>query len=154
MSGRRSLSLSLAAKRRCLAAFLVALALWPLVHRVLVVRLQINPWKFGGFAMYCTPPNKITVEVFGVLGGERRPLNLTRAPERVGAALLGFTAVRSQFGELARPHGVARALFAWDERIPDVEIEVRNLRLDPRTDRFAPTVRRYRYRRPAAPDGS
>ena len=42
-------------KARIVGTLLVAIALWPLVHRQLVTRLDVDPWKLYGFAMYCTP---------------------------------------------------------------------------------------------------
>ena len=43
------------AKARVVGTLLLLVAVWPLAHRQLVVRFDVNPWKLYGFAMYCTP---------------------------------------------------------------------------------------------------
>jgi hypothetical protein len=49
------LQLSAQAKARLCGALLALVALWPLLHRPLVVIADVDPWKLFGFAIYCTP---------------------------------------------------------------------------------------------------
>ncbi|HSQ00629.1 MAG TPA: hypothetical protein VL049_25680, partial [Candidatus Dormibacteraeota bacterium] len=72
----------LAAKQRLVVSVLAVLALWPLAHRALVWRYDLDPWRFFGWAMYCTPRLPVDVSLFAVEDGARVPVelaSLTRA---------------------------------------------------------------------------
>jgi len=45
-------------KRRLALALLAFVAAWPLVHRALVARFELDPWKHAGFAMYAAPSRR------------------------------------------------------------------------------------------------
>ena len=63
-------------KRRLATALLIVFRTWPLVHYQLVRVYRLDPWKFGGWAMYTVVNFLPRVEVFAMRGGERQHLGL------------------------------------------------------------------------------
>lgn len=140
--------MSTAIKKRVLLLLLMLFALWPPAHHLLVLRYQLNPWKFAGWSMYCTPPNQVTVLAVDVGGAVRRPLPLAMAPPAVRRQLSIYHGTREQFGVFARPHRLANAILRAEPRIRELVIVVDNLRLSPLDDRFRNSRDVYRYSRP------
>jgi len=54
-------------KRRLVGLFLVAFALWPLLHFAATTRYGVDPWKLFGWAMYCVPGPLKTLRVVAIL---------------------------------------------------------------------------------------
>jgi hypothetical protein len=139
--------LTLAAKRRLVAAVLLALAAWPLAHRVLVWRYDVDPWRFFGWAMYCTPKLPAEVHLFAYEHGDRVavPLSsLTRAQRR---AVSGLRRRRALWGTLASPAAAAQALLAARPSADAVEVVVEKWYLDPATASIAVHVEPHRFER-------
>ena len=59
--------MTLQAKKRIVIALLLVLAIWPLVHRLLVQTSGLSPWKGAGWAMYCVPGRSIIVALITFL---------------------------------------------------------------------------------------
>jgi len=118
------------AKKRIVIAVLLLLAIWPLVHRLLVQTSGLNPWKGAGWAMYCVPGRSIIVAVIWP-GGERR---ITRedfgeVPPAVFGAHEDFVLRRKALGRGA-PDAYARACFEAFEVLEEIEIRVEQAGVD------------------------
>lgn len=134
-------------KRRLALALLAALALWPLLHRGLVARYDLNPWKLAGFAMYTTPTPPVLVVVLHDAGGRLAPLDERGLPEATRRALDRFRSERHALGRLRRPDDLARALFRARPDLPALVVLVQRMRLDPATARMTSTRERFVYTR-------
>ncbi len=133
--------MSFAAKRRLVLWFLVCLAAWPLVHRFLVASVEIDPWRLGGWAMYCTP--KLRVEVGLVPERAGRPTELDLPPSLREEADR-FAERRAVLGRFVNPALLARgALSRLDA--DSVVVTIQHHRLDPRTNRVVGTREYFRY---------
>ncbi len=51
--------MSIHAKTRVVVTGLCVLAVWPLMHAVVVRVTGLSPWEGFGWAMYCVPPRVI-----------------------------------------------------------------------------------------------
>jgi hypothetical protein len=143
--------LSLPRKKRLVLVLLALVALWPLVHRGLVARYGLNPWKFFGFAMYCVPSLAPQFRVEVDYGERVEPLDLT-APHfaRARFEVAAFVQQRAVWGRLATPERVAEALFEVLTRVESVEIEVIDPYFDLDTSKVAVERERHRYDGPKA----
>lgn len=140
--------MSLAARSRLAVASLALLALWPLAHHALAARLQLDPWRYFGFAMYCYPKTDVSVRFLERRGGQRRPISLASLPDSLIPALRRFRADRLTRGRL-RPDALAPHLWAASGA-EELVIEVWTLHYDVETARFLERVDDYVYRRPGA----
>ena len=105
------------ANKRCVAlAGLVILALWPLVHRTLVVEYAVNAWKLYGWAMYCVPHwEGQLLFLASPSGKEDRPPRPTRYPiefDGAAEALRSYQEMEFGLGGLANTDELAAVLFA------------------------------------------
>jgi hypothetical protein len=139
-------------RRNALVALLAFVALWPLVHRGLVARFGIDPWKLSGFAMYATP--SLPVLVVPVVPGRGRdtPLDEASLPAWVRSDLDRFRVERLALGSLREPTAEGRALLAARPDLASVAILVQRSTLEPGSARIATSVERFVYDR-AAPSG-
>ena len=103
-------------KARIVGSALVLIALWPIAHRQLVTRFDVNPWKLYGFAMYCTP-HYVVVDIVDRSGGEPRRLEPEAFPPRLRHAHERFSARRSTLGVLHAPDELASTVL---ETLPEV----------------------------------
>ncbi len=116
MASHLELQLSAKRKARIVGSVLLLIALWPIAHRQLVARFDINPWKLYGFAMYCTP-HHVVVDIVDRSGSEPRRLEPEAFPPRLRHAHERFSARRSTLGVLHEPDELARAVL---ETLPEV----------------------------------
>lgn len=138
--------MSLRSKRLVLAAALLALALWPLAHRALVVHYRLTPWRFFGWAMYCAPRLPVVVSIQVDTGGG--PVAVTGADNRrLRHALRRFTRRRGVWGRLARPDALAALALAAHPDGAAAAVTVERRFLDPTTARIAGERQTYTYRR-------
>jgi hypothetical protein len=138
--------MGVAAKRRIVVAVLACLLLWVPIHRLLVHRFDLNPWKFGGFAMYAAPAPKIGIGFYTEKDGALTPLHLASHSEDQ-PLFLEFFATRKHMGMLARPDVLAARVF---ERAPPREalaIIITSHHLNPVSARIEATQHGYRYQR-------
>ena len=133
--------MSFAAKRRLVLWFLVCLAAWPLAHRFLVASFEIDPWRLGGWAMYCTP--KLRVEVGLVPERAGRPIELDLPPSLREEANR-FAARRAVLGRFVNPALLARGVLDRLD-VDSVVVTIQHHRLDPRTNRVVGTREYFRY---------
>jgi hypothetical protein len=136
-------------KRRAVLGLLLLISVWPFVHRELVRRVEVNPWKLGGFAMYATAVPPLQVIVFQATDEGVFPLDEERLPPVVRERLERFRIERHALGQLRSPDDVGRAIQA---ALPDLDwivITVVRRTLDAETARMVETRARYRYQRPS-----
>ena len=119
-------------KRRLVMMLLISLAVWPLVHRTLVVRYDLNPWRLFGWAMYCTPIPRVDVGFVPERAG--RPVELSLPPDLRGE-IQGFTRRSEALGQLADPRGLARTALTTLE-IDSLVLTVQRRYLDARSARL------------------
>ena len=77
--------MSLKKKQMVLCLILIALIVWPLVHHQLVIRYDLNEWRFLGFSMYISkrPYDRyITFQYRGTEVDEASKLEIKAAIER------------------------------------------------------------------------
>lgn len=125
-----------------IAVGLVVFALWPLVHRLLVLRYDISPWRFFGWAMYCQPKFAPEVEIYVRRGAERVSLS---EPSELRRSLRDYVRRREMWGGLLAPDDLGREALRTAGDADEVEIVVRRLVIDPATSRLAAREERYTY---------
>ncbi len=117
-------------KKRIVIGVLLVLAVWPLVHHVLVQTSGLSPWKGAGWSMYCVPGRSIIVAVIWP-DGERQ---ITREdfgeiPPALLAAHEDFVLRRRSLGRGA-PDAYARAGFEGFGVLEEAEIRVEQAGVD------------------------
>jgi len=120
-------------KRRAVAALLVGVAVWPLLHHGFVRATGANPWRLFGWAMYATPEPVVEVSVELRRHGSTlgRPLS-----KRARDLRDRFAARRSSFGRAATGESLGRAILAAEPHADQVEVAIRTWRLDRTTARL------------------
>jgi len=127
-------------KRSLIMTMLTVLAVWPLVHRVLIPWLDISPWKGFGWAMYCVPERVVLIEVT-TWPTDRFPLDevdLNVSPALVRAHGLAIRR-RQVLGRWAPPDALARAILAGQPTLSRIEIAIEERGLDRKTARIVVT---------------
>ena len=133
--------MSFVAKRRLVLVFLVCLAAWPLAHRFLAASFEIDPWRLGGWAMYCTPKLKVEVGLVPERAGLPVELDL---PLPLREEANRFAERRAVLGRFVSPAGLARDALARLEA-DSVVVTIQRDRLDPQTNRIVGTREYFRY---------
>lgn len=136
--------MTLASKRKCVLALLWVLGVWPLAHRYLVQRFEVNPWRFFGWAMYCTPALAPRVEVWLDTAEARVALDTAADPE-LERLIASFERQRLAWGELRRPDDIGRRVLDQQPQATRVEVEVVTRRLDPSRASIRARSRLYAY---------
>ena len=135
-------------KARVVGALLVAIALWPLVHRQLVTRLDVDPWKLFGFAMYCTP-HAVVVDVVDRGGETPRRIDPQSFPPALRESHARYSLRRSTLGTLVPPAGLAEEIFAAQPELRRITVAVRIFTLEPFASELSHRTRLYAFERPA-----
>ena len=104
------------AKARLVGTLICLIALWPIAHRQLVTRFDVDPWKLFGFAMYCTP-HVVVVDIVDRSGEQPRRIEPAAFPPRLRRAYQRFAARRSTLGTLHAPGELARVVL---DTLPEV----------------------------------
>jgi hypothetical protein len=128
-------------KRRVVFSVLCVFALWPLAHRGLVARYDLDPWRFFGWAMYCQPKLPLRVGIDAWRAGVRLSVPETAA---LANERRRYLARRAVWGSLLPPDDLAQEVLD-QAAADDVRIEVRRLVLDPATSRIVTREQVYRY---------
>ncbi|MGH7786113.1 MAG: hypothetical protein ACRERC_04555 [Candidatus Binatia bacterium] len=140
--------MTLTAKRRLVIAFLALFAVWPLVHRGLVARYHMTPWRLFGWAMYCTPKLPVRAEVYALRGGARERLNPNSIERRhLREAVFAFARRRGVWGEFEPPDRLARFVLRSEPGLDAVEIELEEQYLDPATSHIGARRSTHRFER-------
>jgi hypothetical protein len=139
--------MTLAGKQRLVVAVLAVLAAWPLAHRALVVRYDLDPWRFFGWAMYCTPKLPATVALFAIEDGVRTPVEIRSLPRADRRAVYALRRRRGLWGTLASPARAGRVLLAARPEADAVEVVVNKMFLNPATASIDTHVETHRFDR-------
>ena len=137
--------MTLAGKQRLVVAMLAVLAAWPLAHRALVVRYDLDPWRFFGWAMYCTPKLPATISLFAIEDGVRQPVEIRSLSRDGRRAIAVLRRRRSLWGTLASPDRAGQALLAARPDAEAVEVVVSKLYLNPATASIDTHVETHRF---------
>ena len=121
------------AKQWILWSVLALAGLWPFVHRALVPKYELNPWKFGGWAMYTTPTPPVQVALFKIVGREKFHVPEDTLSSDVVSALDDFRKRRHAVGLLARPDAVAEAVFEAPGDLDLLLVLIQRMTLDHET---------------------
>lgn len=124
---------------------LAVLAVWPLAHRALVVRYDVDPWRFFGWAMYCTPKLPASIALFTIERGQRIQVPVTTLSRDGRRAVYALSRHRCLWGRLASPEAAGRALLAAHPQADSVEVEVHKLYLDPTSASIATHIETHRF---------
>ncbi len=138
--------MTLRTKSRLAAAVLGGLLLWVPGHKLLVERFDLNPWKFGGFAMYAVPAPKIGIGFYTEENGSLVPLRMQSHPDDQ-PLFLDFFSTRKHMGMWARPDALATRVFERNPAIDQLAIVITSQHIDPQTAKLEKTQRGYRYQR-------
>lgn len=129
-------------KRRVVGVFLIAFALWPLIHRDLVWRYDVDPWKLFGFAMYSAPGPMKTVRVFPMSqAGRGQMLDFERYAPAEQRAVDRFRQRRRALGRLASMEPLGQRMLELHPDWEGATVAVVTLALDRKTARLQTSVR-------------
>jgi len=128
-------------KRTIVVSILLLLALWPPIHRLLVVGCDFNPWKWYGWSMYCTQfRDRIRVDTFP-------PVALTGDPRGLRATLRLHRDCRA-LGAFFTPDRFASDVFQFYPQVQQIDVLTQRAYLDRETGRLQNRpVREFTYRR-------
>ena len=117
--------MTIRAKQRLTLLALGVFAVWPLVHRGLVARYDITPWKFMGFAMYCVPKMQPLVEVSAYFRERRTRVDPGEAHMKdLRREVARFATFRPVWGELLPPDRIGEVASSILTRADRVEVIV------------------------------
>ncbi len=120
---------------------------WPLIHRGLVARYDLNPWKHSGWAMYSTPKPPIVVAVLKRVEKGHAVLDERTLPSAARDALDRFRTRRHAIGKFAEPRDAAQAILETSSDVGSLVVMVQTFHLDPTTARMTSVMDRYVYSR-------
>jgi hypothetical protein len=138
-------------KRNIVHSVLVVLALWPMLHIVMVERYDLNAWKFAGWGMYSAPQFPARVQLLCHTSDEVGLYELRTIQPAVEPEFRRFLRLRHGLRGLVEPDALARALLDHYSAIDGVDIVVVQPVLDRRTGMIEEKATTYRYRRSASP---
>jgi len=136
-------------KRSLIATMLTVLAVWPLVHRVLIPWLDVSPWKGFGWAMYCVPERDLVIRVTTSRSDQSLldEADLDESSALARAYSLAFRR-RQVLGRWAPPDALARAILAGQPKLSRIKIAIEEHNLDRKTARIVITgITHFEYER-------
>ena len=142
-------------RQRIAIGLLVFVAAWPLAHRALVARFDVNPWKLSGFAMYttATPPVLVVLMVEDPTPpAALRPLDEVGLPADTRDAIDAFRRDRHALGRLVSPDTAAQSVLHARPDLDHVLVVVQRMWLDPSTASMDSEKQNYLYDRTAIRD--
>ncbi len=136
-------------KRVVVYVFLVAFAVWPLVHIGLVKRYDVNPWKLAGWGMYSAPQLPAWIQLFALTSDSVGVYELQTIQPALQPAVDDFLRRRRGLRQLAVPDDLARATLDFYPGIDGVRIVVVQPFLNRHNGMIEERTATYEYRRPA-----
>ncbi len=126
-------------KQKIACLVLLGLFLWPIAHHLLVLKYDISPWRFGGFAMYCVPRRIVDITLHH---SDRSEIKLSpgSAGERV---IWKYGREWVTWGPHQPQESFWRELRAATNVEEPLVVFVREIRLDRETSRTQQTGRAY-----------
>jgi len=137
-------------KRTVVIAVLAFAAIWPLAHRAMVTRYDLNPWKFAAWAMYTTPTPPVIVALFTKQGGGFVVVDEAGFSPHVRALLTEFRRERHALGKLRKPDRLARAALRARPDLSSIVVVVQKMTLDRSTALMTSSREIYDYDRVAS----
>ena len=134
-------------KRNIVQALLVVLALWPMLHIVLVERYDLNAWKLAGWGMYSAPQFPARVQLLCLTSDEVGRYELGTIRPALEPEFRRFLRLRHGLRGLVAPDALAEALLNYYSAIDGVEIIVVQPALDRQTGMIEESSTTYRYSR-------
>ena len=140
--------MKLETKKRIVLVWLMIMAVWPLVHRGLVVTYDISPWRFFGWAMYCVPKLDMRLDINHIHDGQPRELEFAGDfHKEVRHETRRYLNKRRIWGDFHFPDVLAYKIFEQRPEVQILEFVVHHPRLDTRTSYVVDRTRTYRYER-------
>jgi hypothetical protein len=136
--------MSARALERTIAAILLAVAVWPIAHLVLVARFEVDPWELFGWGMYAAPSPQVQIRLEQLYEG--RSL-VVRPSDATLEALNEFARLRTRLGRFVSLDATADEVLALEPQMEGVALVLRRWSLDRETARFGYTETRHEYRR-------
>lgn len=125
---------------------LLALTVWPAVQMALVARYDLSPWKLAGWGMYAEPRfSLLGMEVYGRATPDAALEQLTAPTPALAAEATQFLERHRWLRRLARPDGLAAAVFAHQPQWRELQIVVFRPVLNRDTGMIEMTSTRYEY---------
>ena len=115
---------------RIVFTFLVVFALWPWVHFGLTQHYELDPWKYGGWAMYVIPKLDPSVEIASEEATKWAILSKATASPQLRRETRRFISSRRVWGRLASSDALVAQVFRDKPEASAVEIRVRTFALD------------------------
>ena len=123
--------MSFRTKQRIVKAILVVLALWPLIHLVVVHSTGLSPWRGFGWGMYTVPVLNVDVRIRHIEGHSGQPAPESRAATERAAQ--GYLKRYQALGAHAKPDQLAKTVFATYPGFKVIEIVIKQNTLDRET---------------------
>ena len=123
-------------KRRLVIILLAVFTFWPLVHRVLVARYDVNPWKLCGLAMFCVPNPQTELHVMNASGAQLRLIPKEVITPTDLAAAKKFRMHRNLVGRLVSHRSLGRTILQEHPEFDRILIRVVTARVDRETAMF------------------
>ncbi|MAE67056.1 MAG: hypothetical protein CMJ18_22575 [Phycisphaeraceae bacterium] len=120
---------------------------WPLIHRWVVAAWDMNPWRFGGFAMYATPPAMHTMTITEVREDRRAIVPDGDLPAKFQERKLRYLIRRGVLGRLLPPNATAKAYFDVRPGMSHIEVSMARDVLDATSARIKRSETIYKYDR-------
>lgn len=133
-------------KARLVGSIVLTIALWPIAHRQLVVRMDVNPWKLHGFAMYCTP-HGVVVDVIDRSGTKPQRIDPAAFPAPLRESWERFSNRRAVLGRFVAPDALARDAFAALPHLRSLTIAVSIFSLEFGAEKTSRRTRLYAFER-------
>jgi hypothetical protein len=130
-------------------AFLLAFALWPLVHIGLVKRYDVNPWKLAGWGMYSAPQLPAWLQLSALTSDSVGVYELQTIQPALQPAVDDFLRRRRGLRQLVVPDSLAQETLDYYPGIDGVRIVVVQPFLNPHNGMIEERTTTYEYRRPA-----
>jgi len=129
--------------------FLLAFAVWPLVHIGLVKRYNVNPWKLAGWGMYSAPQLPAWLQLFALTSDSVGVYELQTIQPALQPAVDDFLRRRRGLRQLVVPDDLARKTLDFYPAIDGVRIVVVQPFLNRHNGMIEERTTTYEYRRPA-----
>lgn len=142
--------MTIATKRRIVLVGFAVVAIWPLVHHVIVRSLDMSPWKGFGWSMYCVPPRVTNTYLYSLDDGRSLRLGEVTPPQQqaLRRAADEFGKWRAEFGALVKPDAFGRVALDCYPNEQRIELVVEDIGVVRSSATFErQRVDHYEYRR-------
>ncbi len=140
--------LKIQTKRKVIFIFLVILLIWPMIHHLLVIKYDINVWKFFGLSMYCVKIFDSHISIYETKAhSNKAPIDIEKLPESIKQKIQKFQSQRELYGKFLSPYSLAILLFEHQPQANHIVFEIEILEINKKTARIQSRMDRYEYSR-------